>query len=119
MHANTTTFTFVTIISYIHLIDISFHGSTLQVVTFLVTMVSKILELATGFVKKDSLSQRSWWPNGSRVKTLIWKVAGYLILRFGQESISQKFYFQDFLGKYETRALHFTTQELSTFKCIV
>ena len=69
MHANTTIFTFITIISYIHQIGISFRA--------------------------------------------------YLILRFWQESISQGFYFHDFLGKYEKRALHFAIQELSTVKCSV
>ena len=56
MHANTTIFTFITIISYIHVIGISFRA--------------------------------------------------YLILQFWQESISQGFYFHDFLGKYEKRVLH-------------
>ena len=43
-------------------------NSTLQV------MAPKILELATWFVKKATLNQKSWLPNGDQAKTLTWRV---------------------------------------------
>ena len=48
--------------------------ATLQVVTILVAMAPKILELVTWFVIKVSLNQKSWLPNGDRGKTLTWRV---------------------------------------------
>ena len=44
--------------------------STLQVATILVAMTPKILKLATWFVKKVSLNQKNWSPNGDQAKTL-------------------------------------------------
>ena len=37
---------------------------TFQVVTILVAMVPKILELAAWLVKKSPLTKKSWLPNG-------------------------------------------------------
>ena len=48
--------------------------ATLRVATTLVAMAPKILELATWFVKKISLNQRHWLPNGNQAKTLTWRV---------------------------------------------
>ena len=48
--------------------------TTLQVVTILVAMVPKILELVSWFVKKVSVNQKSWLPNGDQAKTLTWRV---------------------------------------------
>ena len=48
---------------------------TLQVVAILVAMAPKILVLATWFVKKAFLTQKSWLPNGDQAKTLTWRVA--------------------------------------------
>ena len=47
----------------------------LQVVPILVAMAPKILVLATWFVKKVFLTQKSWLPNGDQAKTLTWRVA--------------------------------------------
>ena len=52
-----------------------FSVATLQVANILVAMAPKILQLATWFVKKVCLNQKSWLPNGDREKTLTWRVA--------------------------------------------
>ena len=57
------------------IIIISYTSATLQVATILVAMAPKILELATCLVKKVSLNQKSWLPNGDQAKTLTWRVA--------------------------------------------
>ena len=49
--------------------------ATLQVATILVAnMAPRILKLATLFVKKVSLNQKNWSPNGDQAKTLTWRV---------------------------------------------
>ena len=47
---------------------------TLQVVSILVTMAPKLLELATWLVKKVSLNQKSRLPNGDEAETFTWRV---------------------------------------------
>ena len=47
---------------------------TLPVVSILVTMAPKLLELATWLVKKVSLNQKSGLPNGDEAETFTWRV---------------------------------------------
>ena len=51
-----------------------YYNPTFQVVTILVAMVPKILELATWLVKKSPLTKKSWLPNGNQAKTFTWRV---------------------------------------------